>query len=100
MPKPANVMISISLAVLGTASAASAHDSSEVRSELRDRGYYQFQFIVDEAPFQVNACRDGERFHLHIDWYGRISEQVPLGACRESWWRHAWHRSYDEPTRY
>jgi hypothetical protein len=58
---------SISFAALSSATAASAHDASQVRYELCERGYYQIRFIEDEAPFQVNACRGGERFHLHIN---------------------------------
>ena len=76
------------------------HTTSQVRYELRERGFYNLQFIEDEAPFQVNACRDGERFHLHIDWYGRITEQSPLGPCGDSWRRRSWRRSYDDYGRY
>lgn len=93
-------VVSISLTTLGWATAASAHDASQVRRELRERGYYQIQFIEDEAPFQVNAYRDGERFHLHIDWYGQVTERTPLGPCGGSWWRRGWRRSYEGYGRY
>jgi hypothetical protein len=81
------------LAAVGTSTAASAHDASQVRYELRQQGYSNLEFIVDEAPFQVNACRDNERFHLHVDWYGRITERAYIGECRQQWSR-AWRRPY------
>ena len=81
------------LALVGASTPASAHDSSQVRYELRQQGYSNLQFIVDEAPFQVNACRDGDRFHLHVDWYGRITERAHIGQCQQRWSR-AWRRPY------
>ena len=64
----------------------SAHEPSQVRYELGQRGYYDIQFIVAEPPqFQVNACRDGERFHLHVDFYGHVTERSRVGRCRGHW---------------
>ena len=66
--------------VFGT--PAGAHDASELRDMLRDRGYYKIEFIVAEPPrFQVNACKSGERFHFHVDDYGKVTERSPLGSC-------------------
>ena len=80
------------LCIMGFAtSPASAHDADEVRYELHQRGYYNIRFLVPEPPFQVNACRDGVRFHLHVDYYGRVTERVGLGPC------HTWSRApYDD----
>ena len=69
-----------------TALPASAHEASQVRYELGQRGYYDIQFIVAEPPqFQVNACRHGERFHLHVDFYGHVTERSRVGRCRGHW---------------
>src|SRR6478672_11121192 len=77
------------------AGPASAHDAGQVRYELQARGYYNIRFLVPEPPFQVNACRDGVRFHLHVDYYGRVTERVGVGAC------HAWSRApYDADYRW
>ena len=65
-----------------SATAATAHDAQQLRYELQDRGYYSIRFLVPEAPFQVNACRGETRFHLHVDWYGRITERAVIGPCR------------------
>lgn len=74
---------------------AAAHEMDQVRHELRLRGFYDIRFLVAEAPdFQANACRDGERFHLHMDYYGRITERAPIGPCRAEWSDRSGERSY------
>ena len=40
------------LALVGASTPASAHDSSQVRYELRQQGYSNLQFTVDEARFR------------------------------------------------
>ena len=99
MQKALTSLASISLASFGFATAANAHGAAQVRSELRQDGYYQIQFIEDEAPFQVNACRGGQRYHLHIDWYGRVTERSPIGECRERRWSQASRHSYNRYDR-
>jgi hypothetical protein len=72
----------VAIGVVGfAASPANAHDADQVRYELHQRGYYNVRFLVPEPPFQVNACRDGVRFHLHVDYYGRVTERVGVGPC-------------------
>ena len=75
----------LSLLVGLTARPAGAHEANQVQHELRQQGYYNIQFIVAEPPFQANACRDGERFHLHVDFYGRVTERSSVGRCRGHW---------------
>lgn len=85
-----------------SATAATAHDAQLLRYELQDRGYYSIRFLVPEAPFQVNACRGETRFHLHVDWYGRITERAVIGPCRLQGFseddqdRYRWRRQYRE----
>ena len=74
----------LAISAIGGATVASAHDVSQAQHELRDRGYTKIQFLVDEAPFQVNACQAGTRYHLHMNYYGRITERTPIGECH--WW--------------
>jgi hypothetical protein len=92
MQKSLLTAVGFAVATVGLSNAASAHDARQVRDELRDRGYYQIQFIVDEAPFQVNACRGDERYHLHVDWYGHVTERSAIGECHRPWWRRFGHR--------
>jgi hypothetical protein len=84
----------LALSAIGLSGAASAHDAPQVRDELRERGYYDIRFIVDEAPFQVNACRGAERYHLHVDWYGHVTERAAIGECHRSWGPYGWRRHY------
>jgi hypothetical protein len=60
-----------------------AHDIDEVRSELRKQGFDQLEFSRTKPPFRLDACRGGERFHLHVDYYGKIIEQTSVGSCGE-----------------
>lgn len=91
----------LALATLGIAAPAHAHDVNQVRYELRERGYHNIRFIVAEAPFQVNACRGGERYHLHVNWYGNITSSAYLGHCGYGNWngyrphRYGFNRRYD-----
>ena len=69
------------------AGPASAHNAYQVRQELQQRGYYSIRFLRAEPPhFQVNACRGGERFHLHVNFYGRVTERDAIGPCHRRWW--------------
>lgn len=58
-----------------------AHNTEEVRRSLREQGYDQLQFSRTKPPFKLDACRGGERFHLHVDYYGKITEQTSIGSC-------------------
>ena len=92
-----NILVTASaLSLFGLAALpAAAHEAGQVRHELRLRGYYDIRFLVAEAPeFQANACRYGERFHLHVDFYGRITERAPIGPCRAEWSDRSGERSY------
>ena len=91
-----NALAGISaLGLLGFAALpVSAHEASQVHSDLRQRGYYDVQFVVAEPPFQVEACLEGQRFHLHVDFYGRVTERSPAGPCRRQWG----DRRYDDRT--
>jgi len=56
------------------------HDAYQVRHELQERGYYSIRFVGARPPhFRVKACRGGERFVLHVNFYGRITERDAIG---------------------
>jgi len=77
------------------AGTVSAHDAYQVRDELQQRGYYSIRFLDAQPPhFQVNACRSGERFHLHVNFYGRITERNAIGPCHGHW--GSWRRDNDD----
>jgi hypothetical protein len=60
---------------------AYAHGVERVRRELTQLGYEQLEFQRTKPPFKLDACRDGQRYHLHVDFYGKLTEQTLLGPC-------------------
>ena len=76
-------MGTLAFVVLGCATSACAHNADQVRRELSEQGYDQIEFTVAKPPFKVNACRGGERFHLHVDYYGKakVTKETPIGSC-------------------
>jgi hypothetical protein len=68
---------------LNGATPAWAHNVERVRRELLEQGYEQLEFQRTKPPFKLDACRDGEKFHLHVDYYGKVTEQTPIGPCGE-----------------
>lgn len=71
------------IATFAWAAPAWAHDVDEVREALRNQGFDQLEFQRSKPPFKLDACRGGERFHLHVDFYGKIIEQTSIGTCGE-----------------
>ncbi|KAB2943076.1 MAG: hypothetical protein K8F92_04785 [Hyphomicrobium sp.] len=69
------------LVALGWATPAYAHGVERVRRELTEQGYEQLEFQRTKPPFKLDACRDGQRYHLHVDFYGKLTEQTLLGPC-------------------
>ncbi len=69
------------LVAMDWATPAYAHNVERVRRELSAQGFEQLEFQTTKAPFKLDACRDGQRFHLHVDWYGKVTEQTPIGPC-------------------
>jgi hypothetical protein len=68
---------------LNGATPAYAHNVERVRRELLEQGYEQLEFSRIKPPFKLDACRDGQKFHLHVDYYGKVTEQTPIGSCGE-----------------
>lgn len=66
---------------LDWATPAYAHGVEKVRRELTEQGFEQLEFQRTQPPFKLDACRDGQRFHLHVDYYGKVTEQTPIGLC-------------------
>ncbi len=66
------------------ATPACAHGVDRVRRELTDQGFEQLEFQRSKPPFKLDACRDGQRYHLHVDYYGKITEKTAIGPCGES----------------
>ena len=69
------------LIALGGAGAAWAHGKDRVRNQLRDEGYKDIEITGAKPPFEVSACRGGERFRLRIDYYGKKTGETSVGSC-------------------
>jgi len=67
--------------VLGLATSAHAHKLKQVHRELSSQCYEQIEFERTKFPVWVNACRGGERYDLHVDWYGKIKKKTRTGSC-------------------
>ena len=71
------------LVAWGWGAPAYAHGVERVQRELTEQGFVQLEFQRTKPPFKLDACRDGQRFHLHVDFYGKVTEQTPIGSCGE-----------------
>jgi len=60
---------------------ASAHGVARVRKQLKEQGYEQLEFRRRKPPFKLDACLDGERYHLRVDFYGKITKKTAFGSC-------------------
>jgi len=58
------------------------HDAAQVVDELRAKGYYRIVVTDPYLPkIQINACKDGNRWHLHANYYGDIYHRDLIGPC-------------------
>ena len=98
MSKSATLLGAIAAATLTSATVANAHSPHDVVHLLQDDGYSQIEFVDPNPPnYMANACKDGVRYHFHVDYYGQVTERSEIGSC-ESARRHnrwgGWGRSY------
>lgn len=72
----------IAAAALASATAANAHSAGDVEEILQDHGYSRIQFTDPNPPnYMVNACKDGTRYHFHVDTRGEVTERREIGSC-------------------
>jgi len=74
------------------------HDAGQVVYELRAKGYHQIRVVDPYLPkIQVDACKDGNRWHLHANYYGDITHREWVGPCHGYGYRYrSWRRGYGE----
>ena len=76
------------------ATPATAHTAYEIKHMLRDWGFNRIEIIDAELPkYQFAACQRSDRYHLHADYYGVITEKYRIGSC-------GGEREYDGRRRY
>lgn len=71
------------VSAIGAAGPVCAHNVERVRRELTEQGFEQLEFQRTKPPFKIDACRDGDRYHLHVDYYGKITEKIAIGSCSD-----------------
>ena len=88
------IIAALALSTASLAAApASAHSAYEVKEMLRDWGFNRIEVIDAQLPkYQFEACQRGDRYHLHADYYGVITEKHQIGSCRSEGRRYGGRR--------
>ncbi|MBI1385542.1 MAG: OmpA family protein [Rhizobiales bacterium] len=59
-----------------------AYRPERVRRILQDDGYSDVEFIDDTLPVYIaTACRDGNRYRLRLNRFGRVQRRDVVGRC-------------------
>lgn len=95
-PKSHFILSALALSAASFSTApAYAHSAYEVREMLRDWGFNRIEVIDAQLPkYQFEACQRGDRYHLHADYYGTITEKHQIGSCGGDRRRYG-ERGYD-----
>ena len=79
--KKITAIITITALAVCNVAPVFAHGVKRVRRELTEQGYNHLEFQRTKPPFKLDACLDKERYHLHVDFYGKITEKTVIGSC-------------------
>ena len=93
--------------LISGSSLASAHSGYEARDKLSALGYYDIRTErISSLPYSFTGCKRGTRYHIHVDYYGELTQVDEVGGCQryereESRYEHPriYHR-YDGYRRY
>lgn len=82
----------------GGSSLASAHSGYEARDKLSALGYHDIRTErISTPPYSFTGCKHGTRYHIHVDYYGELTDVDEVGRCG------GYERDqsrYEEPRRY
>lgn len=54
----------------------------KIRHKLRNRGYRKINFYDRRLPvYKARACRNGKRFNLRINRWGKVMWRTRIGWC-------------------
>jgi hypothetical protein len=76
-----------------------AHSVYEAKHKLRYLGYYAIQIERASEPYSFIACKRGQRFHIHVDYYGDLVQVDDAGSC-ENYGYNDGSRYYEPRRRY
>jgi hypothetical protein len=80
------------------------HTLYEAKQTLYGLGYYDVRVERASLPYSFIACKRGERYHIHVNYYGDLVQVDEIGGCRayddddydDGYWdRRYRYRSYD-----
>jgi hypothetical protein len=57
------------------------HSVYQAEATLHRRGYYDVRLERPTLPYSFSACKRGVRYHIHIDYYGDLTQVDPRGPC-------------------
>jgi hypothetical protein len=76
-----------------------AHSVYEAQHKLHDLGYYAIQIQRASEPYSFIACKRGQRFHIHIDYYGDLVQVDDAGSCENYGYNYEPRQGYDNDYR-
>ena len=76
-----------------------AHSVYEAKHKLRYLGYYAIQTQRASEPYSFIACKRGQRYHIHVDYYGDLVQVDDVGSC-ETYGDNDGARYYEPRQRY
>lgn len=60
-----------------------AHSFQSARYKLGRLGYYSIQTERSTPPYSFVACKRGQRYHIHVDYFGDLTQVDGAGNCRD-----------------
>jgi hypothetical protein len=57
------------------------HSVYEAEATLHRRGYYDVRLERPTLPYSFSACKRGVRYHIHVDYYGDLTQVDAQGSC-------------------
>ncbi len=57
------------------------HSVYQAEATLYRRGYYDVRLERPTLPYSFSACKRGIRYHIHVDYYGDLTQVDAQGRC-------------------
>jgi hypothetical protein len=72
------------------------HSAYQAEATLHRRGYYDVRLERPTLPYSFSACKRGVRYHIHVDYYGDLTQVDARGPCNGYGYGHYGRRPYYE----
>lgn len=100
MSKVTHFAGAVAAVTLTSVTSVNAHTPQNVAHILRDHGYTKIEFVETNPPtYMANACKNGVRYHFHVNFYGVVTQRREIGYCGRGYddnRRSQWRRNYDQ----